>query len=149
MTAIRRLTLLLAAACVWVAPATLVLSSCTVPRLVFVAPYDELTDAAVTDLQKDVLLHLRALELAKDPADEKYFIAYRGFYRDIDTLITRAASRPKNDTQSQQFAALREQVELLESIHRGQFEPEEIAPIRLAISRTFRAILTLELAKKP
>lgn len=148
MNTLRRLIFLLAAT--GLAVGTPVIStSCTLPRLVLVAPYDELTDAAVTDLQKDVLLHLRALELAKDPSEDKYFIAYRGFYRDIDTLITRAASRPKNDIQSQQFAALREQVELLETIHKGHFEPEEIEPVRLAISRTFRAILTLELVKKP
>lgn len=123
-------------------------TSCTLPRLVLAAPYDEQTDAALTALQKDILLHLRALELAKDPSEDRYFLAYRGFYRDIDTLVTRAASRPKNTVQSQQLTSLRAQVTMLESLHTGGFQVEEIAPVRLALSRTFRAILTLELLKK-
>ena len=127
----------------------LVAAGCT---LKLVADYDEVTDQAVTALQRKVERFFVGLErdIPTPDADyENHVEFYDDVRADLRVIRVRAAARPKNEITLQQLDLLTENVDNLEALHELGFEDrEELVPLRAAFQQGFQAILTLELAKK-
>lgn len=127
----------------------LALSACA-PRLL--APYDEVTDRAVSALQRKTEAHLIALEAATGPPDCR-FERHQQFYTDarieLSALAVRTAAIPGNERTSEQTALLQRSLESLRQLHRIDcLSPEQIAILRIQFNSSFTAILKLELAKR-
>jgi hypothetical protein len=145
-TILRDRTLLKGLVCLGLA---LVLAGCTSVRLI--APYDEQTDKAVTELQRKVETFLIGLERnAGKPAGA--YEANVKFYDearvDLSSIRVRAAAIPKNDITLQQIDLLAENLRLLENLHKQGIPAGQVAPLRSAFNAGFTAILKLEIAKK-
>lgn len=128
-------------------------SSCT--RVQFISDYDEIIDHSTTELQQEIEQFLVAMERQQGtPAGS--FTENASFYdqaeADIRVLRVRAGARPKSDLTVQHFDELLANVENLRQLHerRGDdgLTAVIIEPARRALDTQFRAILTLELAKK-
>lgn len=124
-------------------------SGCREIRLI--SEYDEETDRATTALHKKVEALLIGIERNAGTAAadfQQYDQAYGDILSDLRVLQLRAASRPQNGLQEAQLEELRIQLELLEEAHREGITPAEIPAFRNGFDQSFRAVLTLELAKK-
>ncbi len=129
--------------------AVFVAAGCT---LKLVADYDEVTDQAVTALQRKVERFF--VDLERDiPTPDADYANHVEFYDDVRAdlrvIRVRAAARPKNEITLEQLDLLAANVDNLEALHELGFEDrEELVPVRAAFEQGFQAILTLELAKK-
>ena len=121
-------------------------------QLKLVADYDEVTDQAVTALQRDVERFFIDIErnIYTPEADyENYVDFYSEARAEINVIRVRAAARPKNEITVEQLNLLEQNLRNLEELHQIGFDdPEELQPLRSAFRSGFQAILTLELAKK-
>lgn len=127
----------------------LIVSGCTEIRLI--SDYDEETDRATTALQKKVEALVSDVEKnagTPQAAYDKYESVYDDILVDLRTLQVRADSRPKNGIQVQQFAEVEKQLNLFEEAHREGISAAEIPAFKNGFNQSFKAILTLELAKK-
>ena len=117
-----------------------------------VADYDEITDQAVTSLQRQVDRFFLQIErnIGMPEAEYSNFIDFYDDVRvDIGTIRVRAAARPRNEITVRQIDLLEANVDNLERLHKLGFSTaEELEPLKTAFHQGFRAILTLELAKK-
>ena len=132
-------------------------TGCTVQ---YVSQYDAVTDQGVTALQSKVTGHLTTLMTANE--SNCAFSNHEAFYveasADIDALITRAEivnDQTEGDLNSQtmsQLAGLKASIADLRNTHQGASNgclSADAAEITLELlNTTFRAILTLEIAKK-
>ena len=124
-------------------------TSCTEIRLI--SDYDEETDRAVAALQKKVETLLTSLEKTlgtNEGAFSNYEDDYDEIKIDLSSLQVRADSRPKNQIQIDQLAEIAKQLALFEQAHKAGMDKAEIPPFRNGFNQSFRAIITLELAKK-
>ncbi len=118
----------------------------------FVSDYDPKTDAAVTDLNREVERFLIFLQRTI-ATDEAKYEKHTGFYDEtkanISSLKLRASLKSKNNITMQQLELVGENLDLLEEMHQMGFSSaEELDPIRSAFNTSFKAILKFEFAKK-
>lgn len=122
-------------------------TGCTHVQLI--SPYDETTDRMVTALHQSTSEVLDELEAAPTPGYAAMSKRYAGLKRELRTVQLRNEARPKNRLTIEQLQSLKANLDLLEKTHKdGQLVQVMVQPMRDAIYQTFRAILTLELAKK-
>lgn len=128
------------------------LSACV--RLI--SDYDERTDTLTADLQKATALHFEELRSATMPGclHENYAPFYKARRADLSALALRAKSIPKNTQTVGQVELLQSSFGTIEKLHiRDSAKSEcltaaEIDPIQSGLDQHFRAIMTLEIAKK-
>lgn len=131
----------------------LISSGCT---LTLISQYDEITDKAVSDLQKKVDSFLITLERTSEVpacthATNKEF--YIGALASTSSLLVRNEGRPKNSLTVSQLRLLEDSIKTLENLHKikgdgGCMTAEEIEPVRSNMNTSFTAIMKLEIAKK-
>lgn len=141
-----------------VLPLLLLGASACVP-IHLVSDYDEVTDQQVTALQRSVDDSLAALETMAVPLclRDNHASFYATTYSAIRSLQLRNEARGQDNRQTtEQLALLLNSIQTLEQLHKTAsnktpptcMAPEAIEADRNGINATFRAILTLELAKK-
>jgi hypothetical protein len=126
-----------------------IVSGCTVK---LISSYDEKTDIAVTDLQKKVETFFLTLE-SQEGLPECTYKHHAEFYREakvsVSAIDVRVRAIPDNEFTIQQIELLKENIEMLEQLHKlGCLTKEQIEPLRINFNSGFTAILKLELAKK-
>jgi len=124
-------------------------TGCTIK---LISSYDEKTDIAVTDLHKKVETFFLTLE-SQEGLPECTFENHTEFYKDakisVSAIEVRARAIPDNDITVKQIVLLKENIEMLEQLHKlGCLTKEQIEPLRINFNSGFTAILKLELAKK-
>ncbi|MBS0497948.1 MAG: hypothetical protein HRU77_02325 [Gammaproteobacteria bacterium] len=128
---------------------SLAVSGCTVK---LISSYDEMTDRAVTDLQRKTEAHLVALE-SVEGLPECTYENHKPFYDeakvDISAITVRAAAIPKNDITTQETQLLAGNLDNLEKLHKiACLSKDQITLVRSHFNTSFTAILKLELAKR-
>jgi hypothetical protein len=126
-----------------------VVTGCTVK---LISSYDEKTDIAVTDLQRKMETFFLTLESQEGLPECKYE-HHTEFYKEVKVSISaievRARAIPDNDITVKQIVLLKENIEMLEQLHKIDcLTKEQIEPLRINFNSGFTAILKLELAKK-
>jgi len=127
----------------------LVLSGCSVK---LVSSYDEKTDNAITQLQKDIETFFVTVESQTALPECEYDYHVR-FYQDakvaISAIAVRAKAIPKNEITVEQVELLKDSLNKLEQLHKLDcFTPGQIESLRTSFNTSITAILKLELAKK-
>jgi hypothetical protein len=118
-------------------------------RVQYISPYDETTDRMVTALHQSTSEVLDELEASPTPGYAAMSKRYAGLKGELRAVQLRNEARPKNRLTIEQLQRLKANLELLEKTHKdGQLSQVMVQPMRDAFDQTFRAILTLELAKK-
>ena len=124
-------------------------TGCTVK---LISSYDDKTDKAVSDLQIKVetfFLTLESLEGLPECKYEQHALFYRDAKVAVSAMEVRARAIPDNDITIKQIVLLKENIELLEQLHKlGCLTKEQIKPLRISFNSGFTAILKLELAKR-
>ena len=120
-------------------------------HVTLVSHYDEQVDQSATELLKRMDAFLAKLETATGEAAA--YEANKDFYTeyavDLRVLRVRAESQPKNSLTVQQLDLMQRNVQQLEAAHKsGPISPAAIPTFRDLFEQGWRAILTLELAKK-
>jgi hypothetical protein len=126
-----------------------VVTGCTVK---LISSYDEKTDEAVTDLHKKVETFFLSIE-SQEGLPECTYENHTAFYQEVKVSVSaielRARAIPDNDITIEQVVLLKENIELLEQLHKlGCLSKEQVKPLRINFNSGFTAILKLELAKK-
>jgi len=126
-----------------------VLSSCTQK---YISDYDQITDKAVTSLQRKFETFFVTVESLVD-RDKCEFTNHVSFYQnskvDISSVQVRAKALTKNEKTIEQVSLLSDSLTTLEKLHKlGCFSTEQIESLRSSFNSSFTAILKLELAKK-
>lgn len=119
---------------------------CTGVRLL--SEYDEETDRATMALHRQVEALLLDIERNAEEASLQAELRVEEILIDLRVLQLRASVRENNTLQVQQLEELEEQVLLFEKALDEGLAAAEIPLFREGFNQTFRAILTLELAKK-
>lgn len=132
----------------------LVLSLCLAAgcALHTISDYDEVTDRAVTALQRKTGKHLATLERHPEPGRceyERHMDFYEDATVDAAAILVRARALPANALTIGQAELLMRNLALLEERHRmGCIGVDEVAALRLTLNSGFTAMLRLELEKK-
>jgi hypothetical protein len=117
-----------------------------------IAPYDPKIDDGVTALQQmtaQFFIHIDRQEGSTPQEYPTHRIFYDAARLAISGLLLRASAVPTNTLTTQQFEILRQQFQHLEQEDQRSGIPHAAVPqFEAAFNRTFRAILTLEAAKK-
>ena len=124
-------------------------AGCTVK---LISSYDEKTDVAVSELHKRTETFFLTLE-SQEGLPECEYKNHTNFYKDakvsVSAIEVRARAIPNNDITVEQIVLLKENISLLEELHKsGCLTREQIEPLRINFNTGFTAILKLELAKK-
>lgn len=127
-----------------------ILSGCSVK---FMSSYDENTDKAVTQLQKNFETFFVTLESQERIAAECKYSNHKEFYQDstiaISAIDVRAKALDKNEKTVEQIGLLNTSLNNLELIHKIDCLDENgIKVMRNSFNSIFIAILKLELGKK-
>jgi hypothetical protein len=138
----------------------ILLSGCTITQI---SSYDEVTDKAISSLQRKVESFLIKLE-TKDGLPECTYKENSKFYSeakvDLSAIKVRAQAIPKNEITIEQIQLLDNSLNDLETLHKYKdkksqkenklycISKDEVAPLRIGFNSSFTAILKLELAKK-
>jgi len=120
-----------------------------------ISDYDEVIDKSVTELQKKAEGFLIKMENAAGTSEGEY-INNRSFYNETKVEITairlRAEATPENKITVQHIAEIEKNLENLRLLHEksGQkgLTKDLTEPVRAIINTQFKAMLTLEFAKK-
>jgi hypothetical protein len=117
-----------------------------------VAPYDQKTDNSVTSLQTDTATFLTSIERQGGSTPEDYK-KWTQFYDKakvtLSGMLVRSSALAFNSLTVGQLEILRQQFQTLEEQHQKIGIPLAAVPqLESAFNRTFRAILTFEIAKK-
>jgi hypothetical protein len=135
---------------VLVAAFLVTLASCAPVRLI--APYDERIEKGVTALQKDTTAFFTKIDRqgGSDQNDYKNHVAFYDKSRvGTKSLLIRAGAVPKNEQTEKQLEALMEKYRSMEEQHKTQGLSQSVIPsLESSFDQAFRAILTLEIAKK-
>lgn len=124
-------------------------SGCTVK---LISTYDENTDKAVTQFQKDFETFFVTVESQAGLPECKYE-NHKKFYMNskvaISAIEIRARAIPKNEITIEQVGLLKDSLVLLEKLHKlGCFKPSQVKYLRNSFNSSVTAILKFELAKK-
>ena len=126
-----------------------VLSACSVT---LISNYDEQIDRAATALQKQMDAHLTKLEAASGPVatfdSNKQF--YQDYLVDVRAVELRASAHPENRQSLGQYRLMLDNLEDLRSTHETAvtLSVAYIGTVRELFNQGWRAIITLEVAKK-
>ena len=117
-----------------------------------ISSYDEKTDNAVTQLQKEVETFFVTIE-GQAGLPECSYNNHKKFYQDskvtISAIEVRARAIPKNEITIEQIGLLKDSLDKLEKLHKlGCFSVGQVENLRNSFNTSFTAILKLELAKK-
>ncbi len=120
-----------------------------------ISDYDEVIDKSVTELQKKVETFLLKMEAASGTSEGEY-INNKSFYNEAKVEMTairlRAEAISENKITVQHITEIEKNIESLRLLHemRGQrgLTKDLTDPIRVIINTQFKAILTLEFAKR-
>ena len=128
---------------------SILVCGCTVK---LISSYDENTDKAVTQLQKDFETFFVTVESQAGLPECKY-LKHKNFYLNskvsISAIEVRARAIPKNEITIEQIKLLKKNLSLLEKLHKlGCFTPNQVENLRNSFNSSITAILKLELAKK-
>ena len=114
--------------------------------------YDAKTDQAVTKIQTQVnslFISIKENLHSKKSAERYYQKDYQKILVRLHVLLTRQEALPHNTTTREQVELLIDSIEKLQQRHKLGFKNEkELKALQHLINRHFRAILTLELAKR-
>jgi hypothetical protein len=114
--------------------------------------YDEQIDRSGTELQQRMDAFLT--KLASHPAArETTYTANEEFYDNyqvaLRAMLLRAQSQPKNARTEQQLGLMLQNVDQLRAAHQaGRLDPAAVGAFRDLFNQGWRAVITLELAKK-
>jgi hypothetical protein len=123
-----------------------VLLACSVT---LISNYDEQIDKSATSLQRQMDSFLTSLDSTPQPtyASTKEF--YTDYAVDLRSLLVRAQSHPKNTQTEQQIELMMKSLEDLRQMHEaGPIDPEVLKTTRDMFNQSWKAIITLEMAKK-
>jgi hypothetical protein len=117
-----------------------------------IAPYDERIEKGVTELQKNTTEFFVKIE-RKGGSNKNDYNNYIKFYDDskvsTKSLLIRAGAIAQNEKTEQQIKLLMDKYKSLEEQHKTiGLTPYIIPPLESSFDQIFRAILTLEVAKK-
>ncbi len=134
----------------WLGVLLMLVTSCTSVRLI--SEYDEITDKAVTALQKKVSRIFVKLE-SEIGTDKAAYENYKGFYQtakvDLNTLKVRADAIDKNKIVQDQIVALTSMLDNLEKLHKiGFYSVDQIIPLKQPFNSAFTAIIKLQMELK-
>lgn len=128
----------------------LALTSCSTIELV--SQYDEVTDKAISALQKKTESHFESLvrEQSKPKCEHTNYLAFYSEARvDLSGLVVRAAAIPNNMNSEERLNLMANSIDAFEKLHKlSCLTLGEIEPLRLNLNRGYTAILKAELAKK-
>ena len=131
--------------------ATLIpLSGCAVH---FIAPYDEILDKSMTQVQQDSELFFSQLQDAQG-SDKGTYDSTKDFYlrteATLHTLLTRAQSVPKSERVADQIATIEKTIERIQGMHQHDkvLSLPNLIGDRTTLESEFRSFFTLELALK-
>ena len=117
-----------------------------------ISDYDREIDRAATRLQREMDGFLTRLEVdAGTPAAEYSANAkfYPEYLVDLRSVQVRAQSQPRNRITEEQLALMIDSLEQLRRLHAaGPLDPGAIRTARNLFNQAWRAIITVELAKK-
>jgi hypothetical protein len=121
-------------------------------RVTLIGPYDAEIDRGATRLQRRMDAFLTRLENA-DTVRAAGYAAHRDFYTDyavdLRSMLVRAESHPENTITEEQLRLMLDSLAALRAAHEaGPLDPATIATARDLYNQSWRAILTVELAKK-
>jgi len=127
----------------------IVLSGCSIK---LISSYDENTDKAVTQLQKDFETFFVTVDSQSGLPECKYE-NHTKFYQDskvaISAIEVRARAIDKNEITVEQVGLLKDSLTSLEKLHKlGCFTSGQVENLRNSFNSSITAILKLELAKK-
>ncbi len=125
------------------------LSGCSIK---LISSYDENTDKAVTQLQKDFETFFVKID-SQAGLPECTYENQTKFYQDakvaISAIEVRARAIAKNEITVEQVGLLKDSLTSLEKLHKlGCFTTGQIENLRSSFNSSITAILKLELAKK-
>ena len=123
--------------------------------LKLISDYDDVTDKSVTELQKKVETFLVRMEAAAGTSEGEVG-SNKAFYDEtkiaLSSLRLRAEAIPNNKLTAEQISGLQDNIEVLRKLHEsaghGGLTKILVEAPRTAFNTQFKAILTLELAKK-
>ena len=126
------------------------ITSCSSVRLI--SDYDEITDKAVTTLQKKVTKFLVKVE-DEVGTDKALYENYKPFYQevkvDLNTLKIRADAIDKNKIVQSQVAELTTMVINMEKLHKlGFFDASQVTALQQPFNSAFTAIIKLQMGLK-
>jgi hypothetical protein len=117
-----------------------------------ISNYDEKTDIAVSDLQKNMEIFFFTLESQEglpECAYENHTEIYKEVKVSVSAIEVRARAIPENEITIQQIGLLKENIQMLEQLHKMScLSKAQIESLRINFNSGFTAILKLELAKK-
>ncbi|MGF1729494.1 hypothetical protein [Photobacterium kasasachensis] len=127
----------------------IILSGCSVK---LISNYDEGTDKAVTQLQKDLEFFLVTIDNQLGLPECKYD-NHKKFYQDtyvsISAIEVRTKALDKNEITVEQVGLLKDSFSSMESLHKlSCLNHKQIELLRSGFNSSVTAILKLELAKK-
>lgn len=125
------------------------LSGCSIK---LISSYDEKTDNAVTQLQKDIETFFVTIDSQAGLPECKYE-NHTNFYQDskvaISAIEVRARAIGKNEITVEQVGLLKDSLSSLEKLHKlGCFTTGQVENLRNSFNSSITAVLKLELAKK-
>ena len=128
----------------------MLLGSCA--HITLIAPYDERIEKGITELQKNTTTFFVKIE-RQGGSDKDDYKNYLDFYDKskvaTKSLLIRAGATARNEKTEGQIKALTEKYDSLENQHRTVgLTPYTIPITETSFDVIFRAILTLEVAKK-
>ncbi len=117
-----------------------------------IAPYDQKTDDAVTNLQKSTAEFFTRIERQGGSSAQDYKNQTK-FYDDarvaLSGILVRARALSRNEQTVKQLEILQQQYQQLEEQHKTIGISQAVIPqLESAFNRTFTAILTLEVGKR-
>jgi len=130
----------------------LVLTIASCAHVQLMAPYDERIEKGVTELQKNTTEFFVKIE-RKGGSDKVDYNNHTSFYDDskvsTKSLLIRAGATAQNEKTQGQVILLMEKYRSLEKQHKTLgLTPYTIPSLESSFDQIFRAILTLEVAKK-
>lgn len=121
----------------------------------FVSDYDQVLDNSITELQIDsetFFGHLEAVAGTGDAAYAQNLSFYNSAKARLETILMRAQSTPKNEGTISELEDLLDSFDKLRQLHESfgdnGIPPDQVEDLRTALMVHFRAIVTLEIAKK-
>jgi hypothetical protein len=131
----------------WVA---LAFSGCSTIELV--SQYDEVTDKAITALQKKTETHLESLtrEQSKPKCEHQNYVSFYSEAKvDLSGLAVRTAAIPNNTNSEERINLMSNSIDSFEQLHKlACLSTAQIELLRVDLNRGYTAILKAELAKK-
>lgn len=129
--------------------AALLLVGALACSVTLISNYDEQIDTAATSLHKEMDAFLTSLDATPQPSYEESQSFYDGYLVELRSVLLRAQSHPKNSQTEQQLELMIRNLGELQEMHKaGTIDPGAVAATRELFNTGWKAIITLEIAKK-